>query len=569
MNINNPSQNRPYRPTLQLHHDEILIRDNIYILNREELLNTEIRVSIRAPRNDLDTLSDSDIATNIDFRTINTSRIIEMLVESDEPIIVPLNVSVNPPEEFEHQSFSPSTVEVLLDLFVRESFVVDTEGIEILTNSGHELQSIWIANPTVSISGPRSVVRNVENVRVEAYRSDVESDLEFIAELRAYTADNVDITDQVTLGTLETIVRVSVLPYRNLDIQVMRVGSLAPGFILVNDYLSISTVTVVGRQEYLDETEVLDLRVDLSHATETFMQEFDIVELLPPGLVLREGEPSRVTVGITIEPLQDRTFSIPRGSVGRFGPVSSYRIVGEGPVRIHVRGPASTINRMSNTDIIASVNLSNREVGIHVVALDISFLLPGVVLIGAPPTIEVWVYERTIGSGTINNNELLEGGGVTPSPPDNPIPERTPEPNDPTDYIEPDDPTTPNDPVLPNGSEADDLPEYPYTPIESDNPYPSDNLPDDPIPQENSNINNSSDYYYDPGDSIDDIDPLEGLISSEISDYNDLLPEDLPEPYNLPEYPMVLDDVIQYSAPYLEQIYLPTGESVYLYEYSE
>ena len=150
MNWHDPQENRTLTNHLQLENMEVLARDNLVVLNEDELRETLINIGIRGYRSALSGLTreEEDTFTPfVDMRAVNSA----YAQNSDEPVTQVLSVNVNLQEGFELQFRRHENVEVLLDRLEQRSFLVEAI-FENDVRSGFELRSTQIVIPSVIVN---------------------------------------------------------------------------------------------------------------------------------------------------------------------------------------------------------------------------------------------------------------------------------------------------------------------------------------------------------------------------------------------------------------------------------
>jgi len=396
MNMHDPMVNNTYSVPLRLISEEVLERDGLVVLNRNELLDTQINIQVRSLRSVYDALTQEgrvDIYPFIDLRAVVSS----IAQNSDEPDTQVLPVIANLQPGLDLVFVRSASVDVLLDTLVVRSFPVEIGYVGQVAD-GYELRSIQAVNPNVTVRGARTHVNRVDSIRLEADLTNAGSGVTSADDVPLVVFDRYgeDITDYVSLSVVETSVRVQILPVRALDIRIAPVGQLAPGFALAEIVPSDLFVDVVGVAEVLDETEYILLEFDLDGLIEDTSQQLIIADFLPDGIELSRNAPEEITADAVIEPIMRRTFSMPRGSIrtlgfgGLFSPVDDTIM----HVRVVVSGPQSRVSAMTLNDIVIEMDMNYLAIGTHWVPLT-AFLPLGVVLAEPLQAMHMQVHEPT------------------------------------------------------------------------------------------------------------------------------------------------------------------------------
>jgi len=394
-NLNNPPQNSLFNLPLQFQNMEILTSEGLVLVN-EDALDIHIQVGVRAPRRDLDELSDASAAEqlrmvvpSVDFRAVN----IEAVRDSDGPVTVRLAVSVNLDARYEHFSINPSFIEIELDVISRD---VHTVNINVLNEvaPGFELGQIRLANNNVAVTGSRTMLRDVSNVSVDVDVLGVHSDAEIPVPLVVLNHAGEDITEYLQLSVRETIATVPVRPVHELEIRVRGIGDVAAGFALASEIrVEPSAISVTGLPERLQELEYMYIEVDLNSANADFELDANVLDWLPDGILLSTWETEQVTMYVYIEPIEIRAFFVPSDNVRIRGIAALYEILsGNATIRVDVSGPRTLISTLNNTQIGLELDLRNLPIGVHNVTLSVS-LPEGMTRAFGAPSLQVQIHE--------------------------------------------------------------------------------------------------------------------------------------------------------------------------------
>jgi len=388
-NFNNPTENRSFYVPLEVHNEDILTNAGLVVLNRADL-DRQIRVGIRALRREFDVLNqNTDIRASIDFRAIP----IDEILNAGEPVTVELNVGINLAEDLEHFSISPDTVELVVDVLASESFSISSN-IEGEIAPGFELMPIRLAMDTVTITGPRSLLSDIAEVRVDidVWGVHEETEMRGLA-VNVITHSGEDIFSHLHLSLFATNAVIPVWPVQNVELRVQTTGSLAGGYAVDTVVLEPSEISVVAHPSVLEDVEYILLEIDLDNASTTFAEELSIIDRLPNGIYLRTGEMDSVTATVIVEPIERRVFNVPRDDVRIRGLQAIYQILSTNVnIRVEVAGSRGQISELTQNDIGLELDLRNLPVGIHYVVLNVN-LPTGITIFQNAPALQVQIHE--------------------------------------------------------------------------------------------------------------------------------------------------------------------------------
>ena len=425
MNMSDPFQNLIVSPRLHLDNLEVMTHEGIMVLNEDELRDINVSVLVRGLRSDMNNLRaamadpvwlSAFVEVSVDFRAVNT----EEVNSADGISVQQLRISPNLQAGFEHLSINPSFVDVYLDMSQRQTFSVQTIQHGDVP-PGFELQHIRLRNENVSIRGSRTDLRMISLVQANVDITGAHEDTEITVPLQVIDVNGEDMTDRVQLNVVETTATVRVWQARQVDIRLRGTGSPAQGFAVAGISGGVQTIEVVGPAEILDELENIRIEVDLNGASSNITQTLTFSDWLPEDVLLRQGEQYEMTATARIEPIEERTFSIPHGNIRSRGVVGLYQLVNENaPIRVTISGPRSIIAALDATQILPEFDLRRLPIGVHNVPLVIE-LPAGLSIVGSQPTLRVQIHEAAAaenGNGNGNGELLTPIPSPTPEPPD-------------------------------------------------------------------------------------------------------------------------------------------------------
>jgi len=409
-NMNNPHRTAPFTVVLQLQNIDVLERDGLVLLNESALSTQQIRVTVRAPRNEIEALEGNlerisqIFDASIDFRAIRTDEVIA----ADGPTNVRMSVSVNLYPGFELQGFSPSFVEARIDATNMVSFPIGIEFPEGVVAQGFEVQPIILSNGSVNISGARGALGYIHRVAVRVNVDGLYEDAQVQVPIMVFNQYGEDITNTVSLNINETTAFVRVWPIKAVPLQVETTGDLANNFTLMSERVEPQFVNIVGPPSVLDAVEYVTVSVDLSGQSANFVRTVMVHDYLPEGVHLVYGEPGNVRVYVAVEQIIDRGFLVPRDNVRVRASTAIYQVLTESEVMvINVRGPRSLIDEMHVNDVELEIDLRGRPIGDHWVPVMVT-LPEGVGLSRLPASLHIQIHEPAALDADNNNDDEYE-----------------------------------------------------------------------------------------------------------------------------------------------------------------
>ncbi|MCL2204445.1 MAG: CdaR family protein [Defluviitaleaceae bacterium] len=381
-----PEQNHSYPRPLVLDNLEILENEDVVLLNADAL-SENIIIGVRAAASLHTLAAEMEMRPSIDFRAVSGREV----HAAAAPMEMALPVSVNLPGGFVLHHVYPSEIYVWVDARVRVPFPVEVIQTGV-AGAGAELQRVRIDNSFVTLTGPRSIIDRVVRVQVVAEIHGLTESASRIARLMVYDAFGYDMKSYLELSVTETTLHIELFPIQRIAIQPEITGTPALGFAVAGFEVNPAEIDLVGPPERLAEIDALVPSFDLDQANRDFDHFFALTDWLPEGVSLAQGVPTGAHLEVAIEPIQERAFTISRGSIGVFG-YMQYSVLSDlAHVTVRVSGPTSIMQTLTAADITLHLNLRNLPIGIHRVPLQV--ILPsGLRAVGPAPSLEVQIYE--------------------------------------------------------------------------------------------------------------------------------------------------------------------------------
>jgi YbbR domain-containing protein len=271
---------------------------------------------------------------------------------------------------------------------------------------GFEVGDVTVTPPTVSVSGPASVVDQVVGVRgtVQIQPSGISVDQDVLLA----PVDNVgDAVSPVNVEPRTARVQIPVFQNRRsrtVPVRPVITGTPAAGYEVASVTVLPATVTVEGSAEQLSELAQADtLPVSVTGASNDIKASVGLA--LPSGIVpLGDAE---VTVTVTLRPVTaTRTFETgieltgTRSDLVYTVPVESVLVV--------IGGSVAELDRLEGATLVADLDVSALAPGTTAVPVTVD-LPVGLTLVSAnPPTVQVTVTAAPVPSAS-------PAGIVTPS----------------------------------------------------------------------------------------------------------------------------------------------------------
>jgi YbbR domain-containing protein len=360
--------------SIQVRVEQINVSRDVFVLSAEPGV---VEVDYRVSNEQAGSVTAEDFVVTVDISAYDLDR-------APEPQELPLEVRALK-DGLEDLSVVPETIRVAADRVEVRSVPVEVDRGTI--PEGLEIDEPIVSPDTVDVRGPASVVnqidRAVASVDIPASGINVNEPVPVtlvdVAD-QAVGAGQVEVDPevvsvQIEVRAVETETTVAVRPnYQG--------GAPAPGFALEAIGVDPAEVTIVGLPEVLAEITFITtepISLDGLSADDTVEVELRV----PADVTLADGEPTSVTVTVTIGPsVSSRTFIV---GVVCTGAGNNACLPQLDQLSITLSGAGDALSALNAADVTPTVDASGLDPGTHDLTPVISGLPDGVELVGISP----------------------------------------------------------------------------------------------------------------------------------------------------------------------------------------
>lgn len=268
--------------------------------------NTDVaRVTVRAPKSVLSTLTAADIVAEADVSNMQ-----------DGEITIDYSVNVN---NVESVKGNHEKIKLEMEDKARKyiSLAPFTSG-EVA--EGYLFNGVKLDQNMLEISGPKSSVENVSYAAVDIDVTNAKASLSANMEVILYDSSNQQILDSSITKQVDYVhVDVEILETKSVIVYASKTGIPADGYEYTGDIsISPETVTIAGSSGTLSNISrlVISEPVDISGATDNVVEEVDLSSFLPEGIIFADSTFDGIaTVTVYVEGLSYKTFQVPAENV--------------------------------------------------------------------------------------------------------------------------------------------------------------------------------------------------------------------------------------------------------------
>lgn len=283
---------------------------------------------------------------------------------------VPVHVEVSDPSVVVVET-RPSIVNVRLESLVEDQFSIQVDIVDSVP-LGYIARAPIIDPITATVSGPASIVNQVNQVTAEVFLRNARESVERSVDLVARNI-NGDVLSRLTITPPKAHVSVPIdqrFGYRDVSVSVVITGEVASGYWISNIVVDPSTVTVVGGPSALNSLPgfVETSEVDVSNAAEDITERVALA--LPAGVSVVQSESpgnngsSGVLVTVEVASIEGgQTVQRPVTFQGLSE--TRYAVASPPQVDVILSGPLPRLQSLTVRDVKVIADLFGLSPGVH------------------------------------------------------------------------------------------------------------------------------------------------------------------------------------------------------------
>ncbi len=337
-----------------------------------EVLNgtNTITFAVTAKRSVLNKLEDTDFTAIADMNRM-------IVNEKGDGANVPIEITSKRSNSSLKYNGKNKYLEVSLEDLMKRRFIItaDTSG---KVADGYALGEVTVTNPNVlNVSGPASIVNKIDSVVATIDVDGMSMNLSDNVIPALYDADGQEIdTTKLKLSNTTVTISAKILSVKEIPLVFSTTGVPYGDNRVVEINSKPENVKVKGSSTVLNPLSSLTIPGDVlnvSGAREDITTTIDISEYLPDGVELVNASDATVTVTVRIEAYESKKFNLDTGEISVDGLGSDYDLsFDKSTVAVTVSGLKNDLNKLSVSQLSASIDVTNLGVGTHQVNLELS-----------------------------------------------------------------------------------------------------------------------------------------------------------------------------------------------------
>lgn len=287
INIEDPVETKVYKdiPVEILNEDAIQSLDQVY----EVVSGNTVNITVKAKRSLLKMIRTSDLKATADLSEAFNYAV--PIKTSCPKYAISENVETTP---------DVSVMKISLEPVATDQFKVTVDMGDTVPESGYAIGEVIVKPNMIKVSGAKSQVERISEVRVKLDVSNASEDFTKRLEPLLYDANGKQMdSSNMKFSSAEVKVSVEVLETKTIPINISTKGEPADGYSLLATEYQPQTVEISGSSEALEKIEEIPIVIDISGKSTEVEQTIDLTAYLPEGVSLA-GTENTVTIKLII-----------------------------------------------------------------------------------------------------------------------------------------------------------------------------------------------------------------------------------------------------------------------------
>lgn len=358
INIEDPtiSKNIIGIPVQVINENAISEAGKCYVLDDTD----SVDIRVRGPKSVIDKVKESDFKAVADLSKYSITNSVPVKVKFDSS----RDFSIEPEIIYGESN----NINILLDDFVTQSYDVDTV-IKGNVNDGYYISKdeIQLNDKKIKISGPETLINEVNRVSVTIDVSDIKEETTVMASVKAYDAYGAIIESDRMIYNRDTInATVKPLIKKDIPIKVITKGKAKKNYKENNIKSSVESISIAGNRDSVNAMGVITLEVDISDTNKKITKKFDLTKYISSTVKLISSR-SETEVTIDFEKLVTKNIrfkssdinfiNIKQGLLNKFDKDKT--------LSVKIRGLEKDIKNITYTELVPYIDLGKLNVGKH------------------------------------------------------------------------------------------------------------------------------------------------------------------------------------------------------------
>ena len=370
ININDPVSENTYTVNVTLQNSGVLSSAGKYFEVKDN--SDRIKVVVRGTRTALSQFNQTDIVATADMSKIT------------EDNLVPIELSTTKQsDKIEGIRSESQYVKLALEDVRRLQLPIE---VKVLNDpaDGYILGATQTSQNVVILSGPESIINQVESAAVEIDVSGATTDVKISLPIHLYSEeDDIIDTSKVNMSVQEISTTASILQKAVVPLIAIPQGTPTQGYVLNGIIEGLPTeITIAGKSNIVSKIPYIDISesLDVNDIYQDTSYEININDYLPDGvsLVGTVGNNGILDISVGVDKESEKTIVLDPEAIQVIGVPEGFSATVsdlENDVEVPVSGLKSLLDAVDESKLVPIINvdkyLSNNEMTIEKGHLDI------------------------------------------------------------------------------------------------------------------------------------------------------------------------------------------------------
>ena len=370
ININDPVSENTYTVNVTLQNSGVLSSAGKYFEVKDS--SDRIKVVVRGTRTALSQFNQTDIVATADMSKIT------------EDNLVPIELSTTKQsDKIEGIRSESQYVKLALEDVRRLQMPIE---VKVLNDpaDGYILGATQTSQNVVILSGPESIINQVESAAVEIDVSGATTDVKISLPIHLYSEeDDIIDTSKVNMSVQEISTTASILQKAVVPLIAIPQGTPTQGYVLNGIIEGLPTeITIAGKSNIVSKIPYIDISesLDVNDIYQDTSYEININDYLPDGvsLVGTVGNNGILDISVGVDKESEKTIVLDPEAIQVIGVPEGFSATVsdlENDVEVPVSGLKSLLDAVDESKLVPIINvdkyLSNNEMTIEKGHLDI------------------------------------------------------------------------------------------------------------------------------------------------------------------------------------------------------
>lgn len=309
INIDDPVRTRQFAniPVSIINEDAVSTLDKVY----EVVQGRTVDITVTGKKSLVDKVTMQDLKATADLSQLSVVNAVNIYPECTK--YPSLNCSLGRVQTLKVSLESMRTIQL----------------VPVIQQIGTVAEGYYVVNATsqpniIKVTGAKSQIRKVSEIRLEVDVSNAKKDLVEMAAVRAFDENGTELEkEKFKFSVSQAKVELEVRKTKAIPVVLETIGSPEHGYQCVSEEYEPKRIVIAGRTKKLAEIDKLVIPIDLSGWTERKELTLNPADYLPEGITVSDSNPA-ISVQIDIEKLVSQNFYFRASDVELLGKEEQY-----------------------------------------------------------------------------------------------------------------------------------------------------------------------------------------------------------------------------------------------------